>query len=341
MARLSIILVLTINCLGCISDPACDRQIGLMRSELLDLEDRYALLESQYEAATGTCPAPVLSTESGIKGNAAPASGLHAAPPSDPNNNSIQIPIDPNDLSIRRLHSPAANGGTEHPTDGVQGVVFEPPREARTNRDTQTIRDASVRPAQFVRDHEQSAATNPNPDRLTTNVPTISSDQISGLQVSAKPLMATDDDAAGRVDGVEVSVLPIDGQQAGRWKAGELSIAVIDPAESDPTRQRIGTWRFDASRLFEREINLQGRWPTTPVRLPLTWNYNSPQHSQLRLYARFTPQGEADVENTIPLVLDGGRDAQHVSQELDDELTRTDQSLDSTPSSLPEWSPDR
>jgi hypothetical protein len=52
--RLSLLVIsICLFALGCNSDPRCRRETALLRSEILDLEDKYYLLKSKYEATTG------------------------------------------------------------------------------------------------------------------------------------------------------------------------------------------------------------------------------------------------------------------------------------------------
>jgi hypothetical protein len=158
---------------GCHTNPACERQIGLMRSELIALEDKYYALEARYREEVGHDPQfescePISSPiiESGTP---------RTTPPSQPSDSDIRIQIDPNDSSgLPPPSQPSAR--SIQPSNDLSVVTFQAPRRLAANQEASTIVvspesssqdyvDAPVEPSAESAETQPSAVPAWNPNR--------------------------------------------------------------------------------------------------------------------------------------------------------------------------------
>lgn len=325
--------------LGCAGDPACERQIALMRAELIDLEDRYALLQAKYDDATGT-----YSEEN--SGGSRPLEKLFEknAPKSTPDEpkskDDIQIELDPQDLSsgvrfqLPEIARPAPRGAVP----GRGG----PPLGDWDSESPEPGDPTTIQPVSYESLAEPAADGN-----VLSSV--LAGDLAAGeLQVVAGPLSSPDPQAAA--EGIELLLIPRASDGRTGWLPGDLSIAVLDPAEENPSHQRVGTWHFAWHELAGDPQSGDALPRDVPLRLPLTWNFHAPQHDQLRVLVRFVPHdGGEPLEAVVPVRLDqaaaatGSSELEQRLQSLygDTTMPLSSAADEATGSSLPTWQPHR
>lgn len=93
--------------------------------------------------------------------------------------------------------------------------------------------------------------------------------------------------------GVELLVEPRNAAGQIVPAAGEISIAILDPAAATADEARVARWQFtkDQTRLLARDAR-----PGAGLGLELLWPDGPPQHQDLRLFVRITtPDGERFV----------------------------------------------
>ncbi len=327
--RISGVLVLPLL-VGCMSDPACERQIALMRAELLDLEDRYALLQAQYEDSGGDC-------ESGVESDGPLKRLLEPPKRSEPNRSApksgddIQIELDPKDLS----------SGVQFRAPPIgRGSSFDDPNNAEIRSNDSDSGDI------LTVDYEQpvlEAAGEP------AGLASILAEESPLMQLQVVAAGMASPQADGGVDGLELLVIPVDAEGFPRWRPGDLSIAVIDPAMEDPGRRRIGTWHFTWEELAGKPGDADRLPRDAPLRLPLTWNLGAPQHSTLQLFVRFRPRTGEPLQTEqrihlerLPREADSGELEQKLAHLIgESSLSSPDAPDESRVGDLPLWEPVR
>lgn len=342
MARLSLLYVLLFLALGCRSNPTCERQIGLMRAELLDLEDRYAILEAKYHDAIGGVPMSpgTITLPPGTEvfpSEYSPADGAREArrdQSSDPND---QIQYDIDDLMMQNApdgNKPRRERFRNRQRPIHHSATFQPPRnlESAVNTATDNVQQAGYERSVLNRDSAE-----PDASLIPTTDPTEGS--VVDLQVEFAPLYA---DGAEFPDGIELFVLPVDALGYPVDTTATLAVSLIDPQERNPADQRIGTWQFSDRALAAQTIAGTDALPAGTVRLPLAWNYHAPRHSELELFLRYEPAGQPKIEVQVPLDLELGEATIHpsaVDAALESLSAETGAATDVRP--LPGWSPNR
>ncbi len=344
---------------GCRTNPACERQIGLMRSELIALEDKYYLLESKYRDAIGSngttsevCDPmgqPILTPNRPEILN-----------PSRPSDSDLKIQIDPNDSSDS-IAPQAAPIASELDNQAAQSVVeFQTPMRFAKNRDPG--RDSASNEAEGsvvaftegdptfnvgVTLEEQARAGDASRRPEVSNGDGQSIIQVPPL-VDPLRLSGRGDDATPGDDGLSLVVQVPDS----RWSAeGVLTISVIDPNET-AEQQRIGLWRLspeEIQHVVERTTNSS----TIEIPLELSWNQSVPKHSDLVLFVRWeNPQFPA-IESSQPIAIRTDVESSDLIavgyEEESPEVRRDDQRLDqssaertaSVSPGAPQWGPNR
>jgi hypothetical protein len=290
LKHLSLPLLAILALAGCRTNPACERQIGLMRSELLALEDKYYALEARYREAVGhdpdydtceTLPTPII--ESGQPS---------AMPPSQPSDSDIRIQIDPNDSSV--IPHQAQPIAVDFAQPGEQSVVtFQTPR-----RFSQNAKNAPpVTPPNDPASRNVDASMNDDAIR----VPEGSSPGNTQLILDADQLIGVEFDGQPGDDGLSlVLFVPRD-----RWTTdGQFTVSVLDPFEQGE-RQRIGLWSYSQQELVpsERESPDDG-YVTLTLELP--WNQRLPENPELLLFARWENANASPIELSQDVAINVG-----------------------------------
>lgn len=270
---------------GCRTNPACERQIGLMRSELIALEDKYYALEDKYHQAVGHGSNEFQSCDPSLPQSAPAPPKTNSMPPSRPSDSDIQIPIDPKDSSGAPL--PTADPiAADFPASGAPSVVtFQTPRRFANQRPLQPPREAG---------HHQPESSAGFPGADNSSVPSDNrSDQTSLLFIDPAQLTGRDEDGAPGDDGLSLVVqIPRD-----QWSLdGVLTVSLLDPQEVGD-RQRIGLWQISAQEIASATDPTAGG-TSAVVPLDLDWNINAPGHSDLKLFVRWENPGANPLESS-------------------------------------------
>lgn len=316
---------------GCRTNPACERQIGLMRAELIALEDKYYLLEGKYRDAVGQSGGSCdVISQPGI----APKQP-EMVNPTRPSDSDLQIQIDPNDAS--QSIPPAAPIGTNFEPEGAQSVVvFQTP--ARFTSRTTDDRDATSPHNEFEQGFNRAVHTDPYEHSSPPQFREMPGEPATAegaehhpakedvMFVDPAQIQARDDDGVAGADGLSLVVqIPSD-----QWSSdGELTLSLIDPNEP-PERQRIGLWQFTAAELEEWvDSGFEGALIAVP--LELAWNQNVPRHEELQLFVRWQNPQFPVLDTSLPIAIS-------TSSGLPDSA-QVD--FEQAASGSPDWHPDR
>lgn len=203
------ICIITSVAIGCNSDPRGRRELALMRSEIMDLEDKYYALKSRHERTLkelGECRGvPVESIDPGL--SIVESSSYYVEPGNDCDEFSIDLAPDQTILT-----TPHSQPKLREPTPASSGEFsLESPARLPT--------------------HRQQA------DELVTEI------YINPRHTSAKNV----DGQAGD-DGLALLLQPRSAAGKSVSVSGAVTIGFIDPAAASG-KQRVGRWTFTANEM--------------------------------------------------------------------------------------------
>lgn len=318
MRNFFLLLILCLAALvGCRTNPACERQIGLMRSELIALEDKYYILESKYREATGQgslgggdCdPLTLPKIDTGQ-----PSS----TPPAAPSDSDIRIQIDPNDMS--NIVDPTIGNAPPRIDAAVASsdAQFRPPR-IRGSRSVTDVEPAEQHSASQV-DFSEIPGAQPIEGTHALQSAEIPVDDGS---LKVHDVLGRDADGVAGDDGFSfVATIPLS-----CWSTdGVLTVSVLDPAAPHDA-QRVGLWRLSGNQLGS-PMSAPGDTAVYEFPLEMMWNVNQPQRGDLMLFVRWEAPGMPSCEDRQMLRIVPPRTAELDSPEPADGESS-------------EWSPDR
>ncbi len=264
--RLTILFSIIAITAGCHSNPAYQREIAILRGEIIDLENKYFSLKSDYEAATSelaACRGDTYYTPS--NGKRTPVEEL----PKSPNPNSK-----PDDGS-----EPMIDDGN------VQPKLKTPASGTGYHNNDYSNDEISISSNDRGRQNDLHRKTDPQT-------------WVKKIRIEKQLTRAEDFDGQSGDDGLVLVVQPIDQNGDVVTVAADMTISVIDPKESGK-RQRISLHRLkrsDVETMLETSETLGAG-----VHLRLPWNSHRPRNRQVRVFVRFQTDDGRKLETNFLL----------------------------------------
>ena len=284
MRRELLIIGLCLVAVGCNADPRSRRETALLRAEILDLEDKYYLIKSERDAAvaelnacqTGACGGEIIYGSAGTP--------IY----SQQDNSTVISPTNaiPLDTGV-----PATS-----PTDPIQIELEEPDS--------------------FFPTDPSSPAELPEPNQVLPggssgtrlNGPESDSDikSVAEIVINRRQSQGQDVDGKPGDEGLNLLIQPKSFSGETVLQAGELTVSVIDPAES-AEHQRVGLWKFlpDETRLFFANHDRSSRG----ILLHLPWDQSTPRNRELVVFVRFKTADGRQLETSSNIQIDPPGDA--------------------------------
>lgn len=293
--RLILVALLCLVAIGCRSNPRRARETALLRSEILDLEDKYYLLKSKYDGVMSQIGEGQIIGEAyyedaiiyeGDEWNYEGGIEPGEAEPS---------PADPNGVTPREYSSNTETNA------GVRSMVQPPGQTSRTpnsqvpQSQVNAPQNAEPLPSPNSESDQSNLMLNPPGTAGSSDIeikfPRVISDEpyITEILINPQTTRGRDVDGVSGDEGIDLMIQPKTANGQVEFQAGELTISVIDPTETHD-RQRIGLWKFlpHETKLFFA-IDEQG---SRGILLHLPWEQSTPVHEKLVLHVRFvTPDG--------------------------------------------------
>ena len=270
MRRLMLLSLLGLGLLGCKTDPHATREIALLRSEILDLEDQYYALKSQYRY---------------VMENMRESHGDKSV--SDPYLNDGPVLYGP---GMPYCEEPSFSYGDEtimesggslpqyrEPRISPEREELPPPnRRSDTSNESTNNSSSRWNPGSQIL-LEGSNISGP-PRRASTVM------EVASISINPSATRGEDLDGIPGDEGVVLLVQPRSDSGNVIQTTGDLSVSIIDPRE--PTgRQTMGTWQFSAAEVpnfFVREELIQ-----QGILLHLPWTSEVPRNPNLVVNVQF------------------------------------------------------
>ena len=249
--------------IGCRTDQRCQRQTALLRAEILDLEDKYYSLKAKHNAVVGVADdAGQIVGEPYYDGVIYDGGVIYDEFPQETITYGGEVIHDGNVVYGEPiLGGPLESGAT---TSGSAIDNVSPDIEVQQFGQEGSGAQSVVEPQTDPSVPSEFPESN-TPEKLPAPADAQEGDQL-GLQInspSTRSAMPTeiylepsstrgrDVDGIKGDEGLELLIQPRTAAGKVKLQAGELTISLIDPAET-PDRQRIGLWKFlsEETKLF-------------------------------------------------------------------------------------------
>lgn len=302
------VILVTLFCLlatGCNSDLRCRRETALLRAEYLDLEDKYYQLKSERDSVLSDLGGGPYYAESEIiyEGDVAYGDGLIYE-----GEVIFEGPAPSMETTVPANIADESSGSSSV----VQRPIAEAPIVAPQSRGVESLNEFEIKlpetGPESVQELPEPNRDDGNPQsRLMLNSPEseISSIQsartnsdITEVVINRKLTRGHDVDGIPGDEGIDLLVQPRTSDGQIEYRSGELTVSVIDPAES-PARQRIGLWKFlpSETELFFANDDRGSRG----ILLHLPWDQSTPIHERLMIHVRFVTADGREFKTSTEL----------------------------------------
>lgn len=274
MRREFLIIGLCFIAVGCNADPRGRRETALLRAEILDLEDKYYQIKFERDQAKAELSA--------FQGGFSDGQIIYDSPAGTP----VYSEYDSNVVTPPANQIPFDNGTpTVDPADPIQIELNE--------SDSYFPSDPS-NPAEL-----------PEPDRFVPgsqsrtrlNGPESNSPPgtVAEIVIDKRQSQGQDVDGKPGDEGLNLLIQPKAFSGETLLQTGELTVSVIDPAES-PDDQRVGLWKFlpDETKLFFANDSRRSRG----ILLHLPWDQSTPRNRELVVFVRFRTNDGRNLETS-------------------------------------------
>ncbi len=291
MRRLILICLLGLVSMGCKTDPHATREIALLRSEILDLENQYYALKSQYRFA--------LKNSQECKDDSVGSDSLYGEQPTFYDNN-MPYCEDPvlsygNEVIINDgNHSPQYR----EPRLAPNREELPPPNNQQQNQD---------RPVEDIDINSQGTTWDSGNEiqlegfevtgqfrRASTVM------EVASISISESATRGENLDGVAGDEGLVLLIQPQSDSGAVLQTTGDLTVSVIDPRETG-NRQQIGLWQFSAAEVpnfFVRdELIQQG------ILLHLPWDAQIPRNENLVVNVQFADSTQQRHESSFEITI--------------------------------------
>lgn len=257
LTRMLIVVALVALPVGCgMRRNEIQREVDLMRAEMLVMEDEYYALEEERDNLERQVE--ILERQLESEPNSSKGKGGDAG---------ATGPIDPTQM----LEPKAEQVGPE--LESPKNNPLPAPADPTTYVPK---RDSEIRAAQV----SSVKQTMPRDTHVTH------------LVVNPHLTRGHDFDGEFGDEGIQLVLEPRNANDEFVPLAGSVSIAVIDP-EADPADQRVALYEMDPKQTEKMAVFLPGR---PGISFKLQWNQVFPKHEKLRLHVRYTNKNDEIIE---------------------------------------------
>ncbi|MCH2179526.1 MAG: hypothetical protein MK106_12055 [Mariniblastus sp.] len=277
MRRLILICLLGLSSIGCKTDPRATREIAVLRSEILNLEDQYYSLKSQYRQVADDLRAckGEPATDGPYYDDSLPFNNRNSLPFCDDPVSTYDSPMLP-DTGSRTIQY-------REPNVATQSEELPPPNKAGQSDSTKPNKDNNT----------QGSTWTPN-DEIRLEGSDMSgqfrqastfTEEVASVAISESATRGEDLDGIAGDEGLVVLIQPLSRSGRAIRTTGDLTVTIVDPQETGD-RQEIGTWQFSAEEVpnffVKKDLVQQG------ILLHLPWDFRTPRNQTLVVSVQFT-----------------------------------------------------
>jgi hypothetical protein len=327
---------------GCQISPVARREIALLKAEIVDLEDQYYRLKSEFRTATGREPETHQSYRQagrtlGSSGDLyddviieegaviEDSTGFSSDPQwNSPRVNNGQSPnsSQPSSRSIIQQRQPENQNDNEQPERSFEEIDLDPQSVPHDQPRTPSAE-------QWQRRNRQSQLQR-NRTPATGSISTVSFDQfvdqqanhsqssqeLQSLNIASNLTAGYDRDGLVGDDGLYLFLQPLDATGQAIPAHGSIWVSLVDP-QNQGDQQRVGLWKISAQEVSDAFRSFGEVKPGVDFYLP--WQEQLPQHEQLRLHVRWIAENGQFIESQMDVrVKLRGQSAGSTEQEKSD-----------------------
>ena len=318
MRRLILICLLGLSSIGCKTDRHATREIAVLRTEILNLEDQYYSLKSKYRQVADDLRA--CKGDSAIDDpyydDSVPLNNRSSLPFCDEpvSTYDSQMLLDTGDRSIQYREPNLAPQPEELPPPAKAGQRNQaaPDKDRNTQGSSWTPNDEIRLEGSDVSGQFRQAST--------------FTEEVASVAISESATRGEDLDGIAGDEGLIVLIQPLSRSGRALQTTGDLTVTIIDPQETGE-RQQIGTWQFSAEEVpnffVKKDLVQQG------ILLHLPWDFRIPRNQTLVVSVQFTDTNRQVHRSTYELSIvppnqDYSPDDSLVVQWLEDDVRWVD-----------------
>lgn len=269
---------------GCRVNPRAEREIALLRAEILDLEDQYYALKSRCQGAD----------DSNSNGNVFYESTIIDENCSDCGPNTVYYDRHPNHSSapsvIEDVESEDLNSNDFEDLEEIDQLIDDP--AGLESIDSGAARGSSTR-LQIVPHADERL---PKKVSYPRNSGTIPADRNAVTSIVINRQISRGEDLDGKPgdEGLSLLLQPIDAQGNVRKSAGHITVRVTESRSPNVERQ-IGLWQFTPEEA--KSFFVKDEYAQQGILLHLPWDNLTPKGNQLNVLVRFTHSNQQAIES--------------------------------------------
>ncbi len=293
MRTVLFLLLICWACAGCQVNPRTERQIALLRAEILDLEDQYYLLKSQRDSAVAQ-----LRGCEGTDFDATQFDGsllLDGGRFDDSSESDIWDDA-PSDI----IYESPADSRTD-PRSGRQPGLDVPNQNDRNGSGSGSRIENQPRLEEVVPDDGAFNSSTQFRDNLSSRDSSNANGEVSQIVISRNVSGGQDLDGSPGHEGLALLIQPLDRSGRIQKQAGQLTVRVVErkPVASD---RQIGLWQF-TSQETESFLVKDGE-PEQGILLHLPWNKQLPQGRSLTVFVSYLTNDRRQLETVLDFVIE-------------------------------------
>ena len=271
MRHFTLLICLLIVCSGCRVNPRAEREIALLRAEILDLEDQYYALKSKCEAQGVDVDNGEIIYES--------YSGDSYCDDCD-----IVEPTIYDDAIAPTYPDEPVGSGTEG-----QELEFIEPEEGSSSRSSilRGNRNGSPSAVSFRDDSGRPEAGE--------------SASVKSIRINNQWSRGENLDGIPGDEGLALLVQPIDGLGNVVSSAGFMTVRVVESNSTSLSRQ-IGMWQFSPKEMQAFIVNEE--FIEQGILLHLPWNNMVPTSSRINVFVRFTTGNQRNLDASTQISIE-------------------------------------
>lgn len=296
MRRLILICLLGLALTGCKTDPHATREIALLRSEILDLENQYYALKSQYRFA--------LKNSQECNGDPVGSDSLYGEQPTFYDNGmpyyddpfmsyGNEVIIDDGNRSPQYREPRLVPNREELPPPNnhlqdQDGTLGDPSRDRQ-------LEDINAQGTTWESGNEIRLEGSEVTGQFRKAATVM---EVASISISESATRGENLDGIAGDEGLVLLIQPQSDSGAVLQATGDLTVSIIDPKETG-NRQQIGLWQFSAAEVpnfFVRdELIQQG------ILLHLPWDAQIPRSKNLVVNVQFADSTQQRHESSFEI----------------------------------------
>lgn len=281
--RICIILILSsLFTAGCRVNPRAEREIALLRAEILDLEDQYYSLKSRCEGTVVSGGTGEVFYDTAIIDDQC----VNCSPGTVYYNNDSATFDAPSQIIENRTPTESNFDDVDN-LESLDNLIEDPDGTESINSDGSTSRLQIVPHADERLPRKISYPGKRRPTLANTS-------QVTSILINRQISRGEDLDGRPGDEGLSLLLQPIDAKGNVRKQAGHITVRVTESSSPNVERQ-IGLWQFTPEE--SKSFFVKDEYAQQGILLHLPWDRLAPKGNRLNVLVRYTNADQQTIES--------------------------------------------